>query len=165
LPSGTAAALRCEGAAARVWKRDWRFRSSLLRVGERSGEHSGRYRRLHVCALANSESSKATCRRVNASHPALAQDRQTSAFNEDFPAEALASYGIEAQHPDLFIDNLFDLDPAAVVAAAQRQRAALKNPPLDADHYLDVLLRQGPRPDCQGTRNLSRDFVIARFGC
>ena len=65
-------------------------------------------------------------------------------FNEkDFPAQALATYGIEAQHPDLFIDNLFDLDQAAVVAAAQRQRAQLKNPPLDVDHYLDVLLRQG----------------------
>ncbi len=65
-------------------------------------------------------------------------------FNErDFPAEALAPYGIEAQHPDLFIDNLFDLDQAAVVEAAQRQRAQLKNPPLDVDQYLDVLLRQG----------------------
>ena len=26
---------------------------------------------------------------------------------------ALAPFGVEAQHPDLFIDNLFDLDPAA----------------------------------------------------
>ena len=52
-------------------------------------------------------------------------------------------YGIEAQHPDLFIDNLFDLDPAAVVAAAQRQRAQLENPALNVNHYLDVLLRQG----------------------
>ncbi len=65
-------------------------------------------------------------------------------FNEkDFPASALAPYGIEAQHPDLFIDNLFDLDQAAVIAAAQRQRAQLKNPPLDVDRYFDVLLRQG----------------------
>jgi hypothetical protein len=65
-------------------------------------------------------------------------------FNEKhFPASALAPYGIEAQHPDLFIDNLFGLDQAAVVAAAQRQRVQLKNPPLDVDHYLDVLLRQG----------------------
>lgn len=65
-------------------------------------------------------------------------------FNEkDFPASELTPYGIEAQHPDLFIDNLFDLDQAAVVAAAQKQRAQLKNPPLDVDHYLDVLLRQG----------------------
>jgi len=34
-------------------------------------------------------------------------------------------------------------DPAGVVAAAQRQRAHLKNPALDVDRDLDVLLRQG----------------------
>ena len=65
-------------------------------------------------------------------------------FNEkDFPASAMATYGIEAQHPDLFIDNLFHLDQAAVVAAAQQQRTQLKNPPLEVDRYLDVLRRQG----------------------
>lgn len=65
-------------------------------------------------------------------------------FNErDFPQAALSPFGIEAQHPDLFIENLFDLDPAAVVAAAQSQRAQLKNPPIDVDHYIAVLLRQG----------------------
>jgi predicted nucleic acid-binding protein len=47
-------------------------------------------------------------------------------FNQkDFPDDILASFGIEAQHPDEFIENLFDLDQAAVVAAAQRQRALL----------------------------------------
>ena len=65
-------------------------------------------------------------------------------FNhKDFPATVLAPYGIEAQHPDEFVDNLFDLDPAAVVAAAQRQREQLKTPPMDVAHYLDLLLRQG----------------------
>ncbi|MDR6393999.1 hypothetical protein ABIC71_000973 [Herbaspirillum seropedicae] len=65
-------------------------------------------------------------------------------FNErDFPAQALAPYGIESQHPDEFIHNLLDLDAAAVAAAAQRQRARLKNPPLEVDRYLDILLRQG----------------------
>ena len=65
-------------------------------------------------------------------------------FNErDFPSAVLSPFGIEAQHPDLFIENLFDLDPAAVVAAAQRQRAQLKSPPMDVDRYIDVLLRQG----------------------
>ena len=50
-------------------------------------------------------------------------------FNQrDFPADVLASYGVESQHPDEFVENLFDLDAAAVVAAAQRQRAQLKNP-------------------------------------
>lgn len=65
-------------------------------------------------------------------------------FNEkDFPSEALEPFGIEAQHPDLFIDNLFDLDPAAVVTAAQRQRGQLRRPPMSVDAYLDVLLGQG----------------------
>ncbi|CAB3833231.1 MULTISPECIES: PIN domain-containing protein [Achromobacter] len=65
-------------------------------------------------------------------------------FNErDFPQEMLAPYGIESQHPDEFVGNLLDLDAAAVVAAAQHQRAQLKNPPMDVDRYLDILFRQG----------------------
>lgn len=65
-------------------------------------------------------------------------------FNQkDFPDETLGPFGIEAQHPDEFVDNLFDLDPAAVVAAAQRQRKQLKVPPMDVGTYLDLLLRQG----------------------
>lgn len=65
-------------------------------------------------------------------------------FNhKDFPSEALSRYGIEAQHPDEFVDYLFDLDPAAVVSAAQRQRSQLKMPPMDVDTYLSLLLRQG----------------------
>ncbi|WP_118179100.1 PIN domain-containing protein [Paraburkholderia phosphatilytica] len=65
-------------------------------------------------------------------------------FNQrDFPADILAFYGVESQHPDEFVENLFDLDAAAVVAAAQRQRAQLKNPPIDVDRYLEILFRQG----------------------
>ncbi len=64
-------------------------------------------------------------------------------IERDFPADVLGAFGLEAQHPDLFVESLFDLDPAAVVAAAQRQRQQLKNPPIDVDRYLDILLRQG----------------------
>jgi predicted nucleic acid-binding protein len=65
-------------------------------------------------------------------------------FNQaDFPIDALAPLGIEAQHPDEFVEYLFDLDPAAVIAAAQRQRAELKSPTMEVDRYLDNLLRQG----------------------
>ncbi len=65
-------------------------------------------------------------------------------FNErDFPKDRLAPFGVEAQHPDEFVDNLLDLDPAAVVSSAQRQRAQLNNPPIDANQYLDILRRQG----------------------
>ncbi|WP_406850787.1 PIN domain-containing protein [Herbaspirillum huttiense] len=65
-------------------------------------------------------------------------------FNaRDFPHKALAPYGIESQHPDEFVHNLMDLDAAAVTTAAQQQRARLKNPPIEVDTYLDILLRQG----------------------
>lgn len=68
----------------------------------------------------------------------------TVTFNlKDFPNTVLESFGLEAQHPDVFIEDLFDLDPAAVVTAAQRQRRHLQQPPLDADVYLTALLRQG----------------------
>lgn len=65
-------------------------------------------------------------------------------FNErDFPEDRLAPFGVEVQHPDEFIDNLFDLDQAAVIAAAQKHRHTLKNPPVDADRYLEILQKQG----------------------
>ncbi|PKH35119.1 PIN domain-containing protein [Pseudomonas sp. 43NM1] len=65
-------------------------------------------------------------------------------FNQkDFPWASLEPFGIEAQHPDEFVDNLFDLDSAAVITAAQRQRQQLKFPPMDVSTYLDILLRQG----------------------
>jgi hypothetical protein len=65
-------------------------------------------------------------------------------FNEqDFPKDLLAAYGVEVQNPDEFIDDLFDLDQAAVVAAAQKQRSTLKSPPIDVDRYLDILMKQG----------------------
>jgi hypothetical protein len=71
-------------------------------------------------------------------------------FNErDFPADVLAGYGIETQHPDVFIDNLFDLDAAVVVTAAQKQRARLTHPPLTVDEFLATLLRQGLVQTCK----------------
>ncbi|MGO4762583.1 putative toxin-antitoxin system toxin component, PIN family [Cupriavidus sp. 2KB_3] len=73
-------------------------------------------------------------------------------FNQkDFPQTALDPFGIEAQHPDEFIDNLFNLDPGVVLTAARRQRARFRQPPMKADHYLSVLLRQGL---VQTTKNL-----------
>ena len=66
------------------------------------------------------------------------------AFNErDFPSDILEAFEMEAQYPDVFGKNLFDLDPASVVAAAQRQRQQLRSSPMEVDHFLDVLHRQG----------------------
>lgn len=51
-------------------------------------------------------------------------------FNlRDFPASALDEFEIEAQHPDELVMNLWDLDQAAVLAAAaQMRRAMIRNP-------------------------------------
>ena len=61
----------------------------------------------------------------------------------DFPAESLTKYGIEAQHPDEFIVHLLDLAPNDVCFAAKRQRANLKNPPKNVDEFLATLEAQG----------------------
>ncbi|MCA8158628.1 PIN domain-containing protein [Burkholderia cepacia] len=71
-------------------------------------------------------------------------------FNQkDFPEEVLSIYGVEAQHPDVFVDNLFDLEPAAVVAAARRQRETLKHPPMIVERYLEILQRLGMVQTCK----------------
>jgi hypothetical protein len=64
-------------------------------------------------------------------------------FNlSDFPNDYLNNFGLEAQHPDEFITHLLDLSPAAVCAAAKKQRAALKNPPMTVEDFLQTLAHQ-----------------------
>ena len=62
---------------------------------------------------------------------------------KDFPASSLAQYGIEAVHPDTFIEQQLDLHEGAVVAVAKRHRSALRNPPKSVDQYLETLAAQG----------------------
>jgi hypothetical protein len=61
----------------------------------------------------------------------------------DFPSKILTGYGIEAQHPDEFIQHLLELAPALVCGAAKKQRESLKNPPMSVEQYLQSLERQG----------------------
>jgi hypothetical protein len=60
-----------------------------------------------------------------------------------FPADVLAPYGIEAQHPDEFFCNQLSLAPGLVCAALRKVRARLKNPPMTTDEYLAILTQQG----------------------
>jgi predicted nucleic acid-binding protein len=77
-------------------------------------------------------------------------------FNrKDFPAAALAPYGIEAQHPDEFVSGLLDTDEAAVTEAARRQRAALKNPPKSVKEFLEILEQQALTRTVARLRTLS----------
>lgn len=65
-------------------------------------------------------------------------------FNlQDFPVEALRPYGLTAQHPDDFIADLLDQQPARTLEAAARHRRSLRQPPKTAEEYLDTLRAQG----------------------
>jgi hypothetical protein len=65
-------------------------------------------------------------------------------FNlDDFPAERLASYNIEATHPDDFVIDTIDLSPGAVAKVIAEQAGALKNPPRSIPELLDTLRDQG----------------------
>jgi hypothetical protein len=61
---------------------------------------------------------------------------------KDFPADKLADYDIEAQHPDEFIGHLCNLRPEAICWAAKYCRSRLKKPPLSVDDYLMSLATQ-----------------------
>ncbi|NIF27207.1 PIN domain-containing protein [Pantoea sp. Tr-811] len=64
-------------------------------------------------------------------------------FNlKDFPPSTLGNFDIEPLHPDDFIADLWDLDKAAVLEAAQRQRQSLRKPPHGVQEYLNKLLQQ-----------------------
>ncbi|WP_261832160.1 PIN domain-containing protein [Leminorella grimontii] len=65
-------------------------------------------------------------------------------FNQkDFPHHSLAPFNVEALHPDEFISDLFDLNRGLTLEAVRRQRHSLKHPPMAADVFLDMLLKQG----------------------
>lgn len=64
-------------------------------------------------------------------------------FNvSDFPAHAVAKYGIEIQHPDEFLRHLLDLAPGRIMRTFQEIRLSLKNPKKSPEEYLDILERQ-----------------------
>lgn len=62
---------------------------------------------------------------------------------QDFPQNILKPYGIEAQHPDVFLINHLNLAPGVFCAAVRKVRARLKHPPYSVDEYLTTLNRQG----------------------
>jgi predicted nucleic acid-binding protein len=65
-------------------------------------------------------------------------------FNlKDFPAGTLASYDVEAMHPDDFLVSLFDAAAGPFCAAVKSQREGLRNPPKTADELLALLESQG----------------------
>ena len=74
---------------------------------------------------------------------------------KDFPQAYLAPYGIEAVHPDEFIEHQFGLNQGAVIACAKRIRARLQNPGKSAEEYLEILSSSG----LAVTAGLLREFM------
>jgi predicted nucleic acid-binding protein len=65
-------------------------------------------------------------------------------FNlRDFPAATLATYDVEARHPDDFVLDQIDLAPARVIEAVVAQAHALRNPPQSVDDILERLAACG----------------------
>jgi hypothetical protein len=74
-------------------------------------------------------------------------------FNlKHFPDDALKQYGIEAVHPDDFLNSQIDLAPNVVCSAAKQQRGSLKNPPMTVAEYLASLERQSLPQTVSGLR-------------
>ncbi len=55
---------------------------------------------------------------------------------KDFPEPILEPYGVEAQHPDVFISHLLDLNLALCAEAIRELRLNLKRPPVTSDELL-----------------------------
>lgn len=60
-----------------------------------------------------------------------------------FPNDVLDAFGIEAQHPDVFLSYQRTLDETRFLRIVKEARAALNQPPIDPDAYIDSLRRQG----------------------
>jgi hypothetical protein len=61
-------------------------------------------------------------------------------FNlKDFPTEVLQQYNLEAQHPDDFIINQFELHHISALSAVAAMRARLRKPRQTADQLISTL--------------------------
>jgi len=62
---------------------------------------------------------------------------------KDFPPDHLMPYGIDVQHPDAFLTQLYDLDEGHFLQSVRRCRQRLKNPEKTADAYIEGLSKAG----------------------
>jgi predicted nucleic acid-binding protein len=70
--------------------------------------------------------------------------QQIVTFNlKDFPTDTLAGFGIEAVHPDTFLEQQFELNEGLVLRTVHRHRDSLRRPPKSAEEYLDTLAACG----------------------
>ena len=58
---------------------------------------------------------------------------------KDFPSRVLTSYGIRAEHPDVFVSQCIDRERQKAIKALENQVRALKKPPLSLEKVLENL--------------------------
>jgi len=76
-------------------------------------------------------------------------------FNErDFPAETLAGFDVVAQHPDVFLRHLVDLQPALVLARIEQMLQRWRLPPNTPETFIDALERAGLPDTASALREL-----------
>lgn len=64
-------------------------------------------------------------------------------FNlKDFPPAVLSQWGMVAQHPDDFLENLLDLQQRVVLEVIREQRAALQRPAYSIEQLLNTFSSQ-----------------------
>lgn len=61
----------------------------------------------------------------------------------DFPASVLAPFGMEAKHPDAFVLDAINLEPALLLTIIEQQRAALRHPPVTQPELFAILRARG----------------------
>ncbi len=62
---------------------------------------------------------------------------------KDFPRKALLEFKLEAQHPDEFLVNLYDLYASQVLEASRALQRRKKKPPRSWAEYLEIMSRVG----------------------
>ena len=77
---------------------------------------------------------------------------------DDFPEHVLASYGLGACHPDLFLVDQLNLDAERVCMAMRQHRASLRNPPKSVEQYLVTLEEQGLSKFSEAVRHYAAEL-------
>lgn len=64
----------------------------------------------------------------------------------DFPVSELAKFGIEAWHPDEFVEFFLNSEIDAALDAIREHRARLRQPPKTQTEYIDMLMNKLQMP-------------------
>jgi predicted nucleic acid-binding protein len=64
-----------------------------------------------------------------------------------FPKKALEPYGIEAQHPDVFLTDIFDNDPDSMIEVIRQQAEDLQKPPQTVNQVIEKLEKNNLLPN------------------